>query len=791
MVNGQQHQQYSHDQPEPSWNAIAGLHPRTRSKRTFIHPPLADTLVEVRPDFTLLLKDALGRRGKLRRGHGFLYGSGAGALPSFFDFRQSSHVPHSPQLPVLYSTVKDGDFAYRVASLACRDADGAMRIYQYLSITNQHPVQAKTSYLYYLSTEAEHGQFYAHVNEDYIPFESRAEPWQGGMRLQQRVYDASSGCLLDEHGRAVLRYQADPACQVAYGEAAGGYSSALSFICSLAPGETKQIRIELGDTVVNGRGGDDPGKEQGVIDEAAATALAAAQWREHMLGLASIEVPEPIIQSIFDTAKVNSMQLIAQQADGSALPGQGGFNDYTVVYTWEAATYLRMLIRLGATELVEQTLRYFLGTQAGSIGPDGDIISPEGSFRAHIFWMNETGSVLGLMGNYYLATKDRAWMAANLAQVLSACQWISRERAAMKVTDADGKKVAHYGLLPKGRVHDWPDYGYFFFSNAITWQGLQLVAESLRDCGYAEADRYLAEADDYRKCILEAVQHATYAIPKEGGILWITNEVYTAPDARAAVYALDGPTCLIDNGLIAASDPRIPEIEYILRKYYAMSDLFAVKLPGMEDEVLGEMQEQAAGGPIDLYYVNSAELAWHRIWSLRGEREKALRYFYATMAYSTTLDTLHVQERFSPQLPWLSPWQPNGSGNGRIMEMVLNTLYILDGRQLHLLPSTPAAWLEVGKQVKVDGMKTVLGSLDFSVARTDVDTLEVQLSLPTGLAELLVHLPISREAAIEEAVAVKVDGQPAAWRGSLHGDRLQLSDPEQKLSFQIRLSPKQ
>lgn len=787
MVNDQHAQQY---QPEPSWDAIAGLHPRTRSKRTFIHPPLADTLVEVRPDFTLLMKDALGRRGRLRRGHGFLYGSAAGAEPSFFDFRQSSHVPHSPQLPVLYSTVNDCDFAYRVASLAFRDADGRMRSYQYMSITNQHPVQAKTGYLYYLSTEAEHGQFYAHVNEDYIPYESRVEPWLEGMRLEQRAYDASSGCLLDENGKAMLRYQADPACQVAYGEATGGYSSALSFVCTLAPGETKHIRIELLDTLVPGRGGDDPGKDQGLIDEAAATALAAAQWREQTQGLASIEVPEPIIQSIFDTAKTNTMQLIAQQADGSALPGQGGFNDYTVVYTWEAATYLRMLIRLGATDIVQQTLRYFLGTQAGSIGPDGDITSPEGSFRAHIFWMNETGSVLGLMGNYYLATKDREWMGANLSQVLSACEWISRERTAMKVTDADGNKVPHYGLLPKGRVHDWPDYGYFFFSNAITWQGLQLMAESLRDCGYAEADRYLAEAEEYRMCILEAVRHATYAIPEEGGIHWITNEVYTTPDARAAVYALDGPTCLIDNGLIAASDPRIPEIEYVLRKHYAMSDLFAVKLPGMEDAVLGEMQEKAAGGPIDLYYVNSAELAWHRIWSLRGEREKALRYFYATMAYSTTLDTLHVQERFSPQLPWLSPWQPNGSGNGRIMEMILNTLYILDGERLHLLPSTPAAWLGVGKQVKVEGMMTVLGTLSFAVARTDDDTLEVHMALPAGLAEIVLHLPIGKESAIQEVDGAMACGQPVAWRGSLHGDRLQLSDPERELSFQIRLSPK-
>jgi hypothetical protein len=98
-----------------------------------------------------------------------------------------------------------------------------------------------------------------------------------------------------------------------------------------------------------------------------------------------------------------------------------------------------------------------------------------------------------------------------------------------------------------------------------------------------------------------------------------------------------------------------------------MSDRFAVKLPGMEDPSLGIIQEQYAGSPIDLYYVNNSEKVWHRTWGLRGEREKALRYFYSTMAFSTTLDTYHVHERFSPSF--------HGCLHGNRMEAEMDVLW--------------------------------------------------------------------------------------------------------------------
>ncbi|MDI4647465.1 hypothetical protein [Cohnella hashimotonis] len=768
---------------EPDWNRISGLYPRTRSKRVYIHGPLSATLAEVRPDGTVIVKDALGRRGDLRRGHSFLIGSAE--QPRFLDFRQVEQALLSPKVPILFSSYVDGDFRHRLTSLTAVGADGRMRIHQYLKVTNIHPTRSRTGHWFYQNAETSHDRFYEHANEDYVPFQSLAEPWHDGMPLTHAPLGAASGSLLHADGSTLLRYSADEASSVTYLSRAGEFNHILGFELTLAPGETKHIQVEIRDTFVGGQGQTEGNDTSPLPDEEAAIAAGRSMWDGYTADEVLVQVPEPVIQTIFDTARTNALQLIAARADGSALPGQGGFNDYTVVYTWEVSAYLRMLTRLGQADIVKRTLNYFLSTQENSVGPEGDIVSPEGSFRAYIFWMCETGAVLGLLADYYRVTKDREWLERHLSIVLKACEWVCRERAATKTLDETGGKVAHYGLLPQGRVHDWPDKGYFFFSDVTTWRGLSGMAAALGEIGHPEGSRYAREADDYRTCIRDAIERGTET--DADGVRWMPNEAYTRSDVRTALYAWDGPVSFIDTGLIDAFDERIPEIEYKMRQKYAMSDLFAILLPEMEDPSLGALQERHAGAPIDLYYVNHSERIWHRTWSLRGEREKALRYFYSTMAFSTTLDTNHVHERFSPQLPWLSPWQPNGSGNGRIMEMILNTMYILEGNRLYLLPSAPAEWLEVGKSVRASRLGTVFGPLSLSVSRSAATKIEIDLALPSGIESLSVSLYLNDGYRIQAVESVDAQSGSPAWRVGVDERTMTLRDPGAGVKCAVRL----
>ncbi|MFC5406223.1 hypothetical protein [Cohnella soli] len=770
-------------QHEPNWSQVSGRYPRTRSKRVYIHPPLADSLVEVRPDLTLIIKDALARKGQLRRGHGFLLGAQAGGNPQFFDFRKVEQGYLSPKEPILFSSLAQSGFDHRMTSLTVKEPDGGTRVHLYLSITNLHPNLTRSGDWYFASVEDKHENFYVDINEDYVPYDQVVAPWLKGMELEHRANDSLNGFLLDQQGVTILRYGASSGTRAEYAARAGEFANILKFNMELAPGETKEIHIEIFDTFTGRMNEFASVRNENFLDEETAMDCCRQIWNQALTGKASIQVPEPIIQAIFDTAQTNSLQLIAERADGSALPGQGGFNEYTVVYSWEVAVYLKMLNRLGYGDTVKKTLQYFMSTQAGSKGPDGDIVSPQGSFRAHIFWMCETGSVLGLLADYYLTTKDKLWFGEHLPAIVQACEWIERERGATKIVQEDGTKVAHYGLLPKGRVHDWPDRGHFFFSDAYTWQGLHLMALALKDWGHPDAAKYAEAALDYRECLEAAVRQATYPHPSDEHIRWISNEVYTTPGVKRGVYAIDGPVSLLNTGLLRADDPIIPEIEYGMRNHFSMSDLFAVKLPEMEDAQLGKLQEQYAGSAVDLYYVNHSERIWHRVWSLRGEREKALRYFYSTMAFSTTLDTHHVQERFCPQLPWLSPWQPNGSGNGRVMEMILNSLYLLEDRALKLLPCAPAEWLEIGKRIEVNRVETYLGELSFTVTRSSLQTVNIEIQPPVGIQEIEVTLILKGGYQIRKVQMLTGDGQELEWNGTFNGDKLHLPNPQQELKL--------
>ena len=146
-----------------------------------------------------------------------------------------------------------------------------------------------------------------------------------------------------------------------------------------------------------------------------------------------------------------------------------------------------------------------------------------------------------------------------------------------------------------------------------------------------------------------------------------------------------------------------------------MNDLFANRMRQMEDAELLKLQEKSAGGEIDLYYVNVSEKIWHRVWLERGERVKALRYFYMTLAYSTSRDVHLVSERYCPQLIWLLPWQPNASGNGRVLQIIIDSLCLEGHDLLKLLHGAPDAWFATGQTLGARKLRTAFGVLSFGV----------------------------------------------------------------------------
>lgn len=103
-------------------------------------------------------------------------------------------------------------------------------------------------------------------------------------------------------------------------------------------------------------------------------------------------------------------------------------------------------------------------------------------------------------------TRNRAWIHRHLSTLNECAEWtISNRKKTMQLVD--GKKPAHFGLLPiwayGGDIHE---ACYPLFPNFCCWRGLHDTARLNRELGdHATADRFQKEADDYRNTLLELV----------------------------------------------------------------------------------------------------------------------------------------------------------------------------------------------------------------------------------------------------------------------------------------------
>ncbi len=705
------------DSEIPSFAGAASKFPAPGSKRFYLHQACDYKIVQGRPDMKFQIKNAT--RKEYVTGYGFVILENN--HKESFDFKRTRQQFVDHALPLIKQTITQNGFEFEQDAFTTV-LEGRPLLMVRLRVAPKAGETADSITLAWLTTRQPHRQFHSHPNEDYIVFEPWAPAWESGLKLNYR-----KGFLYNKKAiTAAIRYT-DNASINTDDIFAGVLSIELSFkkereavinIC--IPYEGVQQPIDDKDTGLQWN-------EQKAFQQGQEELLRAVsfedeykkqirQWKKQLQRATHISVPEPIVNHIYRTLTLGNLQFLGSAPDVDYLrPGQGGYNNFSVVYGWESSHFLTIMDKQGFHDETRRVLDYLLTSQQGEHGPTGDISTAEGCFRPHIHWMCETGAILRIFAEHAICSGDLAGLRRDSPALLKAARWIQNERARTKQLDSNGKKVLHYGLMPPGRATDWPDMGYFLFTDAFTWQGLDRLARAFENAGLPEAVWLRKEADDYHRCILDAIRGAIKPHPLDPSLKWISVELYEDPVEVMATTTYNSTMALLNSGVLAAEDPLFGDMERSLRKSGCMNDFFAYKMRTMEDETLKKRQEESAGSKVDLYYVTNSERGWHRNWLLRGERVKALRYFYMTLAYATTRDVHVSHERYCPQLPWMLPWQPNASGNGRILDMILNSLVLEQGNSLCLLYGAPDAWFETGEPLGVNGLHLSLGTFDFQL----------------------------------------------------------------------------
>ncbi len=590
------------------------------------------------------------------------------------------------------------------------------------------------------------GRMHGQQNTNYQPFLASASRWLEppmGVKVDQDLVMLDDRPLLTWRGTAPTKVEAlgefttrtkDPLLPEVL-------RNVVRFECELKPNETCTLDLVIAGSCEPLSVADAGWMRQVTFD--AALARAEAYWDRGLEPGMKLTTPEPRINDVYRHLILSCLNNLRKNPDR---PWHEPFQSpmWEGVWPWECAHMIVPLCSVGYHREMEPTLKFFTERQTG-VGPyaepgrkpEGETKCSYGCYTGNFLlrWTNETGSVLWAMGAKYRYSRDAAWLKQNTPSMLAAWDWIQGERSRTRRFTEAGEKVPYYGLLPKGRVHDWEGWHYFFFSDTFTWKGMDEAAAAFRDARLPDAERLTREADEYRACILEAVRRSQYVDP-DTGLLFVPNLVPTQKGEQGGLWWADGPACMFATGLLdARSDPRFEAMFAYLERTWGT-------LMGLTNR-MDEPKELGKRNPF--WYVNSSERGYFQNLLARDEIEKALLILYSNLAYGLSQDCYQTVERIHVSNANYSPFQPNASGNGRLIDMLRRM--VIDEQDpdvLWLLRGCPRRWFDPGQSIVVTNAPTYYGVMALRSQATE-KTVTIDIDPPRGdqpvELRLVVRLP--------------------------------------------------
>jgi len=413
-------------------------------------------------------------------------------------------------------------------------------------------------------------------------------------------------------------------------------------------------------------------------------------------------------EDIFVALQLSSLQLMIKFADEQWLkPTQGGSSERHFVWVWEAVCMLRPLLWLGHFEQVKRALLYLFSLQDAGCPPEGKFTSLEGAIgTTGPKWMNSTGSALGLAAEYYLYTRDESFIKEYLPRILAAASWNIKEIRATRKLNPDGSRPLYYGLMPFGCATDG-DIGYIVaFTDTYTYWGLKKTVQLLEVLGHEKAQEFRHEVDQYAHDIQTAIKGLT----RPDG--YIERKIVTQDDGTVHSAKFENIAGAIHFVYTDLLDPQ----SETFKRYMAYFERHCA-----DGAFLGMMDR-------DVAYMGIGEWLWQDAYLKCGEWKKAFLATETNLKFGMTQDTYQVQERFSRFNPAFTPWQPNGSGNGKILEMMLKSIYFEIGDTALLLGGIPWVWLQESGSLTLKNLYTPHGRISVTVNQKTQESLILKLT---------------------------------------------------------------
>ncbi len=609
---------------------------RPKTTKVYLHRPLGERIALLCPDFKLLslpLQDNGIHVGQMGVGLLFLHGEEMQG----FDLDETAFRPVEWGIPI-YEVINRGECLTRVEAFA----DGERNPTLYFRVTLENDTDSRIeSSIGLLPRSGQEKYMLNQHQEGYSPYRPNEKNWymlkRTWLQSGKRVAESDMGQLYVD---VDAEWVADPKN--------GHYFAAADYFkvdYSLAAGESFSfcgaIRAN-GSIDTEGFNYEDKRSE------------TVAFWEGELAKIAVYpDTSDEKYLGIFEHAAVQCLQMLARYEGKDAISvRQGDVGRF--VWPYEGAQVLVNLDRIGLSEHTGEAYRGYIERWFTEDGED------RGKIGSNAGWENFTGSVLWGISEHLKVTGSREEFEYFLPYLIAMRDWIERRRRLPRLEGFEG-------IFPQGVGSDWSERGQFWtFTDSHNCMALRSLCEALQ---YFDSDEYEPTREmyedysevirDIRDLLYRQVEDADACIlPHMLGIEFEDSENYS--------YYTDGAPYLLYTGFIEPDS----EIRHKMERFFRERGQFERGLTGRMTSCASMWDEAYFGGYGDVWYTMQSETYWVRAWCESGEYEKAKETLDACLTYGMTEEGI-VAERYCSINPWYCPWQPNGSGSSRVIEMLL------------------------------------------------------------------------------------------------------------------------
>jgi hypothetical protein len=533
---------------------------------------------------------------------------------------------------------------------------------------------------------------------------------------------------------------------------------------------------------------------------------AIAQWDALWSRGTRIRYPNAQLNDFFDSSIAYVLILTEYDAQGDlwALDGPAVYRQF-----WGRGEYFqaRAMEVAGQLPPARESVEHSFHIQ----NDDGEWDGPPTS--GYPAWDN-TGGEAAAVWDYYLFSRDKAWLARAYPYLLRSSQWVNAHREETTVEDvpttptgaqpirrmlaskcrpepipalAPGEKTYWYGLLPYSYGDSGLPEGHSYSHNFLAAYGVRVSAEAARTLGKTEDAAWLDHAySDYVAAIRASVDRSVKLETISPAYLPAQP---TRPDAAySQTFLAIWPT-----GIYNPEDPLVTGL-----------------LTRMEnEESQGEPTNVAWAGPAGIWPGESMNMS--ETYLLRGEVQKnadmllaALNHSYTTNVWKEEILTDVTKER-ACDTPHSKRENMQGTGdqpeawaNANLVDLLRDMLVqertdpATGKMTLHLLAGLPSAWLPPGQEVSIQNAPITLGTIvTLTVRATSAGTM--QLTFTPGnqaIKTAVLHLPLApRETVQKISIPTRQSGAlTSEEKAESSADRIVLHNISSPITIDLELS---